>query len=117
MRVPRGSESCQVAIPQCIPLAGASSVLAKGLPIITASAPHATDLQTSPPVRIPPSVTIETYRPVSLKYASRAATHSIVADTCGTPIPNTSRLVHADPGPTPTKIPCTPSSANSLVTE
>ena len=65
MRVPRGNESCQVAIPQCIPFAGASSVFAKGLPIITASAPQATLLQTSPPVLIPPSVTIDTYLPVS----------------------------------------------------
>ena len=41
--------------------------------------------------------------PVSLRYVSRAAAHSEVAETCGTPIPRTSREVQAAPGPTPTK--------------
>jgi hypothetical protein len=67
-------------------------------------------LAMSPPVFIPPSVMTGTYRPVSARNRSRAAATSIVADTCGTPIPSTSRVVQAAPGPTPTRIPSAPCS-------
>ena len=40
---------------------------------------------------------------------ARAAT-SEIAVTCGTPMPSTSRVVHAAPGPTPTKIAAVPCS-------
>ncbi len=60
MRVPRGSSACPVDIPHEYPLAGASSVRAKAEPSITASAPAASALQTSPPLRMPPSVMIGT---------------------------------------------------------
>src|SRR3990172_6754452 len=56
IRVPRGSSAWPVDIPQEWPFASASSVRAKAEPSITASAPAASALQTSPPLRIPPSV-------------------------------------------------------------
>src|SRR2546428_3791820 len=83
---------------------------------MTASAPQASALQTSPPLLMPPSVTIGTYRAVFLKYASRAAAQSTVAVTCGTPRPSTPRLVQAAPGPTPINTPATPQVINSNVT-
>ena len=42
--------------------------------------------------------------------ASRAAATSAMAVTCGTPMPSTSRVVHAAPGPTPTKMAAMPCS-------
>ena len=62
-RVPRGRMGSGLAMPQLLPCPGASVVCAKGVPIMTASAPAANDLQRSPPVRIPPSVTMGTYLP------------------------------------------------------
>ena len=56
MRVPRGSAGWGLAMPQLKPNPGASFVWAKGVPIMTASAPAAIALQKSPPVRMPPSV-------------------------------------------------------------
>ena len=92
-RMPRKFWQCQ------------NSACAKVVPSITASAPLAMALQISPPVRMPPSVMIGTYRPVRWKYSCRAAAHSKVAVTCGTPTPVTSRVVQAAPGPTPTNTP------------
>ena len=63
IRVPRGRLACGVAMPQWFPCPGASSARAKALPIITASAPQAKALQISPPLFIPPSVMMGTYRP------------------------------------------------------
>ena len=54
-RVPRGSDGWNVAMPQWKPWPGASYARASGEPIITASAPHAIALATSPPLRMPPS--------------------------------------------------------------
>jgi hypothetical protein len=54
-------------MPQWKPLPGASSARANAEPTITASEPHASALQTSPPFDIPPSVMIGTYLPVCLK--------------------------------------------------
>src|SRR5436190_18501114 len=116
MRVPRGRLACGVAIPQWYPQPGASCALAKALPTMTASAPHASALQTSPPLLIPPSVMIGTKREDFLKYASRAAAQSTVAVTCGTPSPSTPRDVQAAPGPTPTSTPAGPHSMISKVT-
>ena len=44
-----------------------STIVANALPTMTASAPQASALQTSPPLLIPPSVIIGTYRDVFLK--------------------------------------------------
>src|SRR5215471_16864746 len=103
-------------MPQWYPRPGASCALANALPTMTASAPQASALQTSPPLLIPPSVMIGTYRDVFLKYASRAAAQSTVAVTCGTPSPSTPREVQAAPGPTPTKTAAGPHSIISRVT-
>src|SRR4029453_17999789 len=116
MRVPRGRLAGGGAMPQWYPLPGASGPLAKALPTMTASAPHASALQTSPPLLIPPSVMIGTYRDVFLKSASRAAAQSTVAVTWGTPSPSTPREVQAAPGPTPTNTAAGPHSIISRVT-
>ena len=59
----------------------------------------------SPPVFMPPSVTIGDVAAGLCRCSrSRAAATSSVAVTCGTPIPSTSRVVHAKPAPTPTKM-------------
>ena len=58
--VPRGSTGLGVAIPQWKPRPGASSALAIGEPIMTASAPQAMHLQISPPVTMPPSAMMGT---------------------------------------------------------
>ncbi len=100
-------------MPQFVPRPGASSARASGLPIINASAPAAIALASSPPRRIPPSATTRTYRPLSAYHASRAAATSLMAVTCGTPIPRTSRVVQAAPGPTPTKTAAAPCSINA----
>src|SRR4030095_14474578 len=116
MRVPLGRLACGVAIPQWYPQPGASDALAKALPTITASAPQASALQTSPPLLIQPSVMIGTKRAVLLKYASRAAAQSTVAVTGGTPRPSTPREVQAAPGPTPTRTAAGPQSIISRET-
>src|SRR5438105_1672135 len=85
----------------------------RGVPIITASAPDAKALQTSAPIRIPPSVMTATRTPPRRMYSSRAAATSAVAVTCGTPTPSTPRVVHAAPGPTPTRMPAMPVSISS----
>ena len=51
--------------------------------------------------------------PVSAKKASRAAATSLIAVTCGTPMPRTSRVVQAAPGPTPTKTAAAPCSISA----
>ncbi len=48
-----------------------------------------------------------------MKYASRAAATSLIAVTCGTPMPSTSRVVQAAPGPTPTKTAAAPCSISA----
>ena len=48
-----------------------------------------------------------------MKYAFRAAATSLIAVTWGTPIPRTSRVVHAAPGPTPTKTAAAPCSMSA----
>src|SRR6202043_2389542 len=101
MRVPRGRLGSGVAMPQWLPCPAASAADAKIEPIMTASAPLAKALATSPPRRIPPSVMIATRSPLRRKWSSRAAAQSLVAVTWGTPTPSTARVVHAAPGPTP----------------
>ena len=83
---------------------------------MAASAPATNALHRSPPVLIPPSMMMGTYRPVRLWYSSRAAAQSMVAVTCGTPTPVTSRVVQAAPGPTPTRTPWMPVSISSSAT-
>ena len=95
-------------MPQWKPRPGASYADASGEPIITASAPHAIALAMSPPVRMPPSAMTCTYTPVSSRWRMRAPAASAIAVACGTPMPSTPRLVHAWPGPTPTRMPTAP---------
>src|SRR3954452_25252542 len=107
-RAPRGSDGWNVAIPQWKPRPGASVARASGDPVITASAPQPIAFETSPPVRIPPSAMTLQYSPVSSMCCERAAATSAIAVACGTPTPNTPRVVHAAPGPTPTSTPAAP---------
>ena len=100
-------------MPQLKPRLADSSAPASGEPIITASAPDAKALQTSAPMRMPPSVITATRRPVRCSCSSLAAATSAVAVTCGTPTPSTPRVVQAAPGPTPTRIPAMPASISS----
>ncbi len=95
-------------MPQWKPWPGASWARASGEPTITASAPHAIALETSPPVRMPPSAMTWTYSPVSSMCCERAPATSAIAVACGTPSPSTPRVVHAAPGPTPTSTPAAP---------
>src|SRR6266496_4991467 len=85
MRVPLGRLACGVAIPQWYPQPGASDALAKALPTITASAPQASALQTSPPLLIPPSVMIGTYREVFFKEGLRGCAETNVGGNRGNP--------------------------------
>jgi hypothetical protein len=86
---------------------GLSSVPASRLPIITASAPAAMALVMSPENLMPPSA-------INGTPACRVAReHSWIAVSCGTPAPETTRVVQMDPGPMPTLIPSTPSEINS----
>ncbi len=86
---------------------GLSSVPASRLPIITASAPAAMALVMSPEYLMPPSA-------ISGTPASRAArAHSAMAVICGTPAPETTRVVQIEPGPMPTLMPSTPSEISS----
>ena len=81
IRVPRGRFGSGVAMPQLKPLDADSSEPASGVPIITASAPEANALQTSAPMRMPPSVMTATRMPPLLMCSSRAAATSAVAVT------------------------------------
>ena len=107
-RAPRGSVGWKVAMPQWNPWPGASYARASGEPIMTASAPQAIALATSPPLRIPPSAITLQYSPVSSMCWERAAATSAIAVACGTPMPSTPRVVHAAPGPTPTSTAAAP---------
>ena len=60
MRVPRGSVGDGAAMPQFVPLPGASAARASGEPSISRSAPAAIALASSPPRRMPPSATTGT---------------------------------------------------------
>src|SRR5438552_14320079 len=113
MRVPRGRLGSGVAMPQLKPFDADSSAPARGVPIITASAPDANALHTSAPMRMPPSVITATRMPPRRMCSSRAAATSAVAVTCGTPTPSTPRVVQAAPGPAPTRMPAMPVSINS----
>src|SRR6059058_1730569 len=113
MRVPRGRFGSGVAMPQLKPFDADSSAPASGVPIMTASAPAANALHTSAPIRMPPSVMTATRMPPRRMCSSRAAATSAVAVTCGTPTPSTPRVVHAAPGPTPTRMPAMPVSISS----
>ena len=75
---------------------------------MTASAPRAIALETSPPLRIPPSAITWQYSPVSSMCVERAWATSAIAVAWGTPIPSTPRVVQAAPGPTPTSTPAAP---------
>ena len=100
-------------MPQFIPRPGASSARASGDPSIRTSAPAATALASSPP-RAHPAVGDHRHVSAGLGWkASRAAATSLIAVTCGTPMPRTSRVVHAAPGPTPTKTAAAPCSMSA----
>src|ERR1039458_7426923 len=87
---------------------GLSSVPASRLPIITQSAPAAIAFVISPEYLMPPSA-------ISGTPPSRVALeHSLMARICGTPAPETTRVVQIDPGPIPTLMPSTPSEINSF---
>src|SRR5258705_4705382 len=85
----------------CLPLMnisspGLSSQPASREPSITVSAPATIALAMSPEYCMPPS-------PMTGTPASRQArAASMIAVTCGTPTPATTRVVQIDPGPTPT---------------
>ena len=83
---------------------GLSSVPASKLPIITQSAPAASAFVTSPENLMPPSAISGT----PLLVVARAT--SAIAVICGTPAPDTTRVVQIDPGPMPTFTPSTPRS-------
>ena len=87
---------------------GLSSVPASRLPIITVSAPAAIALVTSPEYLTPPSATSGTPVPRT------ARAHSRIAVICGTPAPETTRVVQMEPGPIPTLMPSTPSDTSSF---
>jgi hypothetical protein len=75
-----------------------SLVPASMLPSITAAAPTASALHTSPDERTPPSAITGTAMPES----RTARTTSYTAVSCGTPVPVTRRVVQIEPGPMPT---------------
>ena len=56
-------------------------------------------METSPPLRMPPSAITWQYSPVSSMCVERACATSAIAVACGTPMPSTPRVVHAAPGP------------------
>ncbi len=60
IRVPRGRTGDGAAMPQFVPLPGASAARASGEPSITTSAPAAMALAMSPPRFMPPSATTGT---------------------------------------------------------
>src|SRR6266581_2412442 len=72
---------------------GLSSVPANRLPIITVSAPAAIALVMSPEYLMPPSEISGTPEPLV------ARAHSAMAVICGTPAPETTRVVQIEPGP------------------
>src|SRR5512133_2053513 len=81
---------------------GDSSVPARSEPIITLDAPAASAFTTSPEYFTPPSEMTGT------PYFSAARAQSSTAVICGTPTPETTRVVQIEPGPTPTFTPSTP---------
>src|ERR1017187_6004319 len=87
---------------------GLSSVPASRLPILPQPAPAAIALVISPEYLIPPSA----IRGTPPSRVARA--HSLMARICGTPAPDTTRVVQMDPGPMPTLTPSTPSEISSL---
>ncbi len=86
---------------------GLSSVPASRLPIMTMSAPAAMALVRSPENFTPPSEIRGT--PVPFVAREQAPT----AVTCGTPTPETTRVVQIEPGPMPTLMPSTPRAIRS----
>ena len=86
---------------------GDSSVPASILPTITALAPAARALTTSPELRVPPSA-------MSGTPSSRATrAHSMMAVSWGTPTPVTTRVMQMEPAPTPTFTASAPAWARS----
>ena len=69
---------------------------AKSEPIITAAAPAAIALVTSPEYLMPPSAMMGT------PWRSATRAQSLIAVICGTPTPATTRVVQMLPGPMPT---------------
>ena len=69
---------------------------------MTASAPAAMALVTSPENLMPPSEISGTPEP------RVARAHSAMAVICGTPAPLTTRVVQMEPGPMPTLMPSAP---------
>src|SRR5450830_1810440 len=90
---------------------GDSSVPANKLPTITTCAPAAKALIISPEYLIPPSAIIDTPEP------SDASAQLATAVICGTPTPETTRVVQMEPGPIPTLTTSAPASINASVAE
>mmetsp|Transcript_11442 Transcript_11442/g.13124 ORF Transcript_11442/g.13124 Transcript_11442/m.13124 type:complete len:394 (-) Transcript_11442:44-1225(-) len=86
---------------------GASSVPASIFPSITVSAPAAMALEMSPASLMPPSAMQGT----PCRWATSA--HSITAESCGTPLPATRRVMQIEPGPTPILSPSAPAAIKS----
>ena len=87
---------------------GDSSQPASSEPSITVSAPAAIALAMSPEYCMPPSAITGTP-------AGRQATAaSMIAVTCGTPTPATTRVVQIEPGPTPTLTASAPASTSAF---
>ena len=81
---------------------------AKSEPIITAEAPAAMALVTSPEYLMPPSAMIGT------SWRSATSTQSAMAVICGTPMPATTRVVQMLPGPMPTLTASAPASISAF---
>ena len=75
---------------------------------MTAWAPAASALVMSPEYRMPPSAMI------GMSVPCRALTADAMADSCGTPTPETIRVVQMLPGPMPHLTASAPASARAL---
>ena len=88
---------------------GLSSIPANIPPNITTLAPAANDFAISPLYRIPPSAII------GILCFKPTLAQSITAESCGTPIPATIRVVQLDPAPIPTFTQSAPALIKSSV--
>jgi hypothetical protein len=85
---------------------GLSSVPASSEPIMTVDAPAASALTMSPEKRMPPSA-------MTGMRSSTPRTASMMAVSCGTPTPVTTRVVQMLPGPMPTLTASAPRSISA----
>src|SRR3974390_2251735 len=87
---------------------GVSSVPASSEPTMAQSAPAEIALARSPEYLMPPSAI------TGVPFAFAASTQSMMAVSCGTPTPATTRVVQIEPGPSPTLIAAAPKSISAL---